>query len=1075
MSNIFDSAPKQRDFLSLSAKGLDAGSRAVCLSIVIAFLAAASANAAEEKLQFNRDIRPILSENCFACHGLDAKKREAKLRLDVAEGAFKANEDGAFPIAAGNLDKSEVWERINSTDKDDMMPPPKSHKTLTAAQRDTIKRWILQGAPYQKHWAFERPQRPAEPGVSKPGGNPIDAFILARLEKEGLKPSPEADRETLLRRVTFDLTGLPPTTAEVDAFLADKTPDAYEKAVDRLLASPRYGEQMAHHWLDQARYGDTHGLHLDNERSMWPYRDWVINAYNRDLPFDEFTIEQIAGDLLPNATQDQLIATGFNRCNVTTSEGGSIDAEYVFRYALDRTTTTMNTWLGLTGQCAVCHDHKFDPISQKELYQMYAFFHSAADPAMDGNKLLTPPVLKLANSEEQRKLTDYETKISSLQKRLDAEVAKVEYTDPATIEPAPPKEEKEFVWLDDDFPPGAKPQSNHPGQNAQWVTAAEGPVFSGNRALKHSDTGLVQDYYTGGAAPLEVPAAGEFFANVFLDPADPPKAIMLQFHKDGWMHRAVWGDYDVIQFGKPGTTEKVNMGPVPDAGKWTRLEVDAVKIGLKPGDLLTGLAYTTFGGTVYWDKAGVTGRKDPAADPTLSLTAWAKTRLGQNSPDLPADINRIARLAPNRRNSDDAKTLRDYYLANVYASVRGIFVPLNNEMAAVKKERDAFDSHIPSTLIMRDMDKPRDSFIMIRGQYDKPGEQVTRNVPAAFPPLKNVDSPTRLDLARWLVAPENPLTARVTVNRLWQQFFGYGIVKTSGDFGSQGEPPSHPELLDWLAVAFESPKGNAGQSGATTVDFNANLGWDVKALVRLIVTSATYKQSSAAPQELWKRDPENRLLARGPRFRLDAEQIRDNALYVGGLLKEQMGGKAVRTYQPPNIWEPVGYSGSNTRTYTQDKGDALYRRSIYCFLKRTAPPPFMTTFDGPSREQFCTRRERSDTPLQALQLMNDVQHFEAARALAERILTEGGDATPDRVAWAFRTVLARRPTDSEVVIVMTALEKHLAKYEKNPEAAKLAIHNGESQPNPKLPEPELAAWTLIANLLLNLDETLNKN
>ena len=497
---------------------------------------------------------------------------------------------------------------------------------------------------------------------------------------------------------------------------------------------------------------------------------------------------------------------------------------------------------------------------------------------------------------------------------------------------------------------------------------------------------------------------------------------------------------------------------------------------LEAGDLITGLAYTTFGGTAYWDRAGVTGRKDPAADATLSQIAWEKSRQGQNSPDLPPDINKILRtVAPKSRKPEDNKQLREYFLVNLYAPIRTVFDPINTELGALQKERDAFDSQIPSTLIMRDMETPRESFVMVRGQYDKPGEQVYRNTPAALPALLNSSAPTRLDLARWLVSPENPLTARVTVNRLWQQFFGYGIVKTSGDFGSQGEPPSHPELLDWMAVAFESPKPPSADALRQPADAQLSLGWDVKALVRLIVTSATYKQTSAASPELWKRDPENRLLARGPRFRLDAEQIRDNALYVSGLLNEKMGGKGARTYQPPNIWEPVAYTGSNTRTYTQDKGEALYRRSIYCFLKRTAPPPFMTTFDGPSREQFCTRRESSDTPLQALQLMNDVQHFEAARSLAERILTEGGEATAPRIAWAFRAVLARRPTDGEVIIVWSALEKHLAKYQKDPEAAKLAIHNGESQPNPKLPEPELAAWTLVANLLLNLDETLNKN
>ena len=513
-----------------------------------------------EKLQFNRDIRPILSDNCFACHGFDSKKREAKLRLDTAEGATKPNDDGDIAITPGDLSKSEVWQRIISTDKDDMMPPPKAHKTLTAAQKETIKHWIEQGAPYQKHWAFEAPVKPPVPNIGTPKSeirNPIDAFIQQRLTQEGLTPAPEADRETLLRRVTFDLTGLPPTPAEVDAFLADKSPDAYDKAVDRLLANRHYGEHMAHYWLDQARYGDTHGLHLDNERSMWPYRDWVIEAYNRNLPFDQFTIDQLAGDLLPNATREQVIASGFNRCNVTTSEGGSIDAEYIFRYAVDRTATTVNTWLGLTAQCAVCHDHKFDPISQKEFYQLYAFFHSAADPAMDGNKLLTPPILKLTTPEQATKLADYETKITATQKEINEALTKVEYTDPATTEPRTPIEELETVWLDDDFPAGAKPQVA--GDPVKWVTADEGPVFSGKRALKRTGKGMVQDYYAGGAGPLEVPPDGKFFAYVYLDPANPPKSVMLQFHKGDWSHRAVWGDYDAIQFGAANTAERVNI------------------------------------------------------------------------------------------------------------------------------------------------------------------------------------------------------------------------------------------------------------------------------------------------------------------------------------------------------------------------------------------------------------------------------------------------------------------------------------------------------------------------------------
>ena len=473
-----------------------------------------------------------------------------------------------------------------------------------------------------------------------------------------------------------------------------------------------------------------------------------------------------------------------------------------------------------------------------------------------------------------------------------------------------------------------------------------------------------------------MPPGAKLFAYVYLEPTDAPKAIMLQYHTGAWLHRAVWGEYEAIQFGQPGTTEKVDMGALPNTGIWARLEVDAEKLGFKPGDLITGLAYTQFGGTVYWDKAGITGRKDPAADATVSQLVWEKVHDGKNTPELPAGINKIFRTVKLADHTPaQEKQLRNYFLVNVFAGAKATFEPLNKELETLNKEKDALDGAIPATLVMSDMPQPRDSFIMIRGQYDKPGEQVHRNIPAVFPPLPNVENPTRLDLARWLVAPENPLTARVAVNRIWQQLFGVGLVKTSADFGSQGEPPSHPELLDWLAVTFRES------------------GWDVKALVQRIVTSAVYRQSSAASPELWKRDPENRLLARGPRFRFDAEVIRDNALYVSGLLKDQLGGKGVKTYQPPNIWEPVGFGGSNTRFYTQDKGDALYRRSIYTFLKRTAPAPFLTTFDAPSREQFCTRRERSDTPLQALQLMNDVQHFEAARALAGRVLTEGGDST----------------------------------------------------------------------------------
>lgn len=1024
--------------------------------------------ATPEKLSFNQHIRPILSDKCFSCHGFDAKKRKAKLRLDIPDGAYK-EEDGVQAIKPGDLAKSEAWNRILSDDPDEVMPPPDSHKTLTPEEKELIKRWILDGAPYQKHWAFESPVKTEPPSLHKQGTvrNEIDAFIQARLQKEGLKPAPEAEKEILARRVSFALTGLPPSAQELETFLTDPAPDAYEKLVDHYLASPRFGEEMARHWLDVARYGDTHGLHLDNERQMWAYRDWVIKAFNDNKPFDQFTIEQLAGDLLPKPTQEQLVATGFNRCNVTTSEGGAINEEFLFRYAVDRASTTAQAWMGLTAGCAVCHDHKYDPITAKDFYSLYAFFYSNADPAMDGNAMLTKPVLKLTTPEQQTKLDEMGTQVAALDKSIEEKLQAVKYTDPATVQPPLPVTEKQAVWVDDDFPQGAKVVSNAGNHPPTWVSAADGPVFSGTRALKRSGTELAQDYYEGGAAPLDVPVGARFFVSVFLDPADPPEEIMIQFNNGGWKHRAVWGNPDLIPYGIPNTTERFVAGRLPDTSQWVRLEVDAEKIGLKPGDKVTGIAFTVHGGTAYFDDLGVLGRNDPAADPKQSYIAWQKQNAGKDAQGVPADISKLLKEGPQKnRKSEQEKKLRDYYLSQVCALTRPEFEGLVQQQAALKKQRDDFDAAIPSTFIWNDLDKPRDAFVMIRGQYDKPGEKVEPATPAVLPALQKANPngrASRLDLAKWLVSKENPLTARVTVNRFWQQIFGVGLVKSSYDFGSQGEMPSHPELLDWLACWY--------RDGGTYGDHP----WNTKQLIRLMVTSAAFRQSSAVAPYLWNRDPQNRLLARGPRFRLDAEQIRDNALFVSGLLNPEMGGKGVRTYQPPNIWEPVGFVGSNTRDYKQDKGSALYRRSIYTFFKRTAPPPFMTNFDAPSRESFCTLRERSDTPLQALQLMNDVQHFEAARALAERMISGGGATPAERIAYGYRVVLARQPAPEELTVVDEMLNKQLAMYAADPEAAKKAIRNGESQPNPNMPERELAAYTMVANLLLNLDETVTRN
>ncbi len=1005
--------------------------------------------AAAAPLQFNRDIRPILSDKCFACHGFDEKHREADLRLDEPEAAFKADKHGNAAIVPGKPDDSLLWDHITSTDEDEVMPPPESKKALSDAEKATLRRWIEEGASYQKHWAFEAPAKPAVP---EGAGSEIDCFITAALKPDGLALSPEADRPTLIHRVSMALRGLPPTIEEIDAFLADTAPDAYEKMVDRFLASPHYGEEMARHWLDVARYADTHGLHLDNERQTWAYRDWVVAAFNRNLPYDQFTIEQLAGDLLPEPTQDQLIATGFNRCNVTTSEGGSIDAEYVFRYAVDRASTTAQAFLGLTAGCAVCHDHKYDPITAKDFYSLYAFFHSNADPAMDGNALLTQPVMKVKPAGYDGKMADFAGREAAVRKSMEERAASVTYQDPAGIDPKPLVTTIEQVWFEDSFPQGAQiGTSGHP------LTYADSPAHSGAKSLKRGGDGVAQDYYESGASPFEVPQEPVFFVHVYLDPADLPDEVMIQFHSDGWKHRAVWGQ-DIIEFGAKGTTERHVAGPLPAPGQWVKLEVPGTSMGLTAGTKITGYAFTVHGGTAYFDKLGVSGRTDPASDPSLSFTAWRAAQAGKDTPGLPGDLNGWLKEGPDKpRNPDELKRLRDFYIQQICSSTRPQFAELHGQRAAVEKDRADFDGGVPSTFVFKDMPQPRESHVMIRGQYNTPGEKVEPNTPVVLPPLQKAGPrANRLDLAKWLVARENPLTARVAVNRFWQQVHATGLVKSSHDFGTQGALPSHPELLDWLSIWFQDN------------------GWDVKKLMRLMLTSSTFRQQSIAPPALWQSDPGNVRLARGPRFRLDAEQIRDQALFVSGLIRLQTGGKGVNPYQPPNIWEPVGFGGSNTRHYKQDNGDALYRRSLYTFLKRTAPHPLMSNFDAPNREQSCIARERSNTPLQALQLMNDVQHFEAARAFAQRIMKAA--ATPEeRVTFAYRSALARPPAPEESAAVLELYQRQFAKYQAAPAEAKKAVTFGESKPPADLPEPELAAWALVANLILNLDEAVIRN
>lgn len=1040
------------------------------VSLMAIFATQQSLRAAEpELISFNKQVRPILSDKCFACHGFDAKKRQAELRLDTPEGAQEVH-SGKAAIVVKDLAASELWRRINSTDEAETMPPAESHKSLSAEEKAILRRWIEQGATYQKHWAFEAittPQVPVEnsPGAHQADENPIDRFIGARLAEFSLQLAPEADKEVLVRRIAFALTGLPPTVEEVDLYLNDPSPEAYEKMVDRYLASQHFGEEMARHWLDVARYADTHGMHLDNERQTWAYRDWVIGAFNRNLAFDQFTIEQLAGDLLPNATADQIVATGFNRCNVTTSEGGSIDDELIYRYAVDRASTTMQAWLGLTGGCAVCHDHKFDPISQKEFYQFYAFFHSAADPAMDGNALLTQPVMKLVTDASREKLKFLDTEIANKQAELEAEVAKANYVDPADVLPQPTPATTETLWMEDEFPAHGKTQAS-PGAPTQFVVAGEGnQVFSGQRALKRVDAGLAQDVWDQASIPLPIPTEAKIFAHVWLDPTNPPRSIMLQFFKTGWNHRAVWGDYDAIPWGAVNTAERVHMGELPAVGQWVKLEFPVEKIGLATGDELKGFALTQFGGTVFWDQLGIGGKSDPARDPAQSFVAWWRQSTGKDTPGLPAELQAIAKAGPDvgtdkKPAPELVQRLRNYYLLEACSATKPQFTGRISERKSLEDQRKALDDSIPSTFVFNDLATPRSSFVMMRGAYDKPGDKVEPAVPAIFPPLAKADAAaraTRLDLAKWLVAKENPLTARVAVNRFWQQFFGVGLVKTSYDFGTQGDVPSHPELLDWLALHFQQSQ------------------WNTKDLVRLLVCSKTFRQESRVTPELHRLDPENRLYARAPRFRLDAEQIRDNVLFTSGLMNMEMGGKGVKPYQPDNIWEPVAFGGSNTQNYRRDSGSALYRRSIYNFFKRTAPPPFMVNFDAPNREQFCTKREKSNTPLQALQLMNDVQHVEAARTLAQRMIDSGGANFAERLSFAYRTVLSRMPSARELQVLEKQLAANLNHYQQDVELAKKLIMLGESKASEKMDPGELAAYTLIANTLLNLDETVTRN
>lgn len=1025
---------------------------------------AADPAAAPSAIDFSRDIKPILSNHCYACHGPDENQRKGSLRLDQPAGAFKRKKNGDAVVLPGQPHRSLLAERIRETDEARIMPPPEFGKPLKPEQVELLSQWIAEGAEWREHWSYVNPRRPPLPvvrGFEWPK-NAVDYFILERLEREGLEPSPEADKLTLLRRVTLDLTGLPPTLAEQQAFLKDDAPGAYERVVDRLLASPRFGERWAVHWLDLARYADTNGYHIDNHREMWLWRDWVIQALNANLPFDQFTREQLAGDLLPNATTPQQVASGFHRNVMVNFEGGADPAEYLTKYIVDRVNTTATVWLGSTMACAECHDHKYDPFTQKDFYSLYAFFHNVPEQGLDGQKDNPKPSMKVPSPEQARRRAELAAAMKAAEAKLAAALAR--FPVPAE-QPEHRPERTEFVWVDDEPPAGAV--ANGDGDGWKWATASLQPVHSGRRASVRTAVGRSQHYFENAPAPLRIGAGDQLFAHVWLDPKDPPQEIMLQWNDGAWEHRAYWGE-NKIDWGADKTPARLHAGPLPPTGRWVRLSVPAAAVGLPAGSLVNGMAFTQFGGTVSWDRAGVLSAFPQGETPFAGYFDWLRWEKQNKRSLLPAPLQAAAKKPAEKRTPAEKLDLWRWWLSRHDAAAKPTVAPLAAEQENLAKQAAELEGAIPSTMVMSEMDKPRETHILVRGDFQQKGQKVEPNVPAFLPPLPKGTKPDRLALADWLFSPEHPLTSRVTVNRWWEQLFGTGLVRSTEEFGSQGEWPTHPELLDWLAVEFRTPSPAPLGSGAPRA-------WNIKAMIRLMATSATYRQSARVTPELLAHDPQNRLLGRGPRFRLNAEFLRDQALAVSGLLDPRIGGPSVKPYQPPGLWEAVAFGGGfSAQTYEQSKGADLYRRGLYVYGKRSLPHPSLAVFDAPNRELCCDRRPRTNTPLQALTLLNDPIYVEAARKLGERIMKEGGADASSRLEFAFRLCLVRPPTAQERGRLLALHQKMLERYRHAPASAALLLSVGESSRDPSLDAAELAAWTALSNVLLNLDEMVTR-
>jgi hypothetical protein len=1042
---------------------------------------AAPVSSLPAEVSFNEHIQPILSEYCYHCHGPDSKTREPKdapLRLDQVEGAFAVRDDGRPVIIKGKPDESSLMKRLHAADPDMIMPPPKSHKILKPGEIALIERWIEQGAEYEPHWAFAPIKKPAPPDAGdKWAANPIDRFIAEKLDKAGLKPNPPEDPRRFHRRLTLDLTGLPPEPAATDAFVKAHEAGAQaaiEAEADRLLATPASAEHFTRHWLDAVRYADTHGIHIDNYRNIWHYRDWVIDAFQRNMPWDQFTTEQIAGDMLPDATVDQKVASGYNRCLATTGEGGAIADEYLAIYAKDRVETMTAVWLGLTAGCAACHDHKFDPVSTREFYQLTAFFRNSTMSALDGNNASHQPVLSVPRIEDRKRIAALEGEIAAARKDLNAPNTAVRADfdkwlaaqSPAAAAVPDPSLVLHLPLTEQDGPihgtVGGQPKEfavsigRKPGRVGQAVVASGEPVDlgAGLGDLDMSKPFTVSAFLRIEGNPLGAviarmdPAQGFRGWDLYLEggrigahfidewPAKAAKFLSPQPLPGGtWQHVAITHDpakepqdaYLLWVNGEPAKMAHVSNGQ--------RAAIHA-GVPLRIGSRANGDSRLK-GGEVLLQDLRIHDRVVPVEEIKRLSSEGA--------------LASILAIAAAQRTPAQNEALLASYMATHDTASSGV----REKIAALENQRDELKKSTSDTLVMDEKAEVPFANILARGQYTAPGDRVTADTPAVLPPMAADAPKNRLGLARWLADPLNPLPARVTMNRTWYYFFGTGIVETTEDFGVMGARPSHPQLLDWLAAEFISSK------------------WNYRHMLKLIATSAAYRQSGQVTPEKLEADHANRLLARGPRVRLDAEPIRDLVLAAAGLLSPKTGGPSVKPYQPEGIWEAVAMKESNTRNYKQDDGENLYRRSLYTMWKRTAAPPTMEIFNAPTREAFCVRRDRTNTPLQALVLLNDPQFVEASRELAAHALKAAADVD-GRLDFITLRLIGRKLDPDERKIVSKTFDAALAEFQGNAEGATKLITTGATPPPKDAHVPELAAWTLVASQILNLDETITR-